>query len=86
VFPKPLHIDEALEHLVTWLAHPNIKIVTETDEHWRILRELLHTTGTTGNLTSDAHLAALALEYGAFLTSCDPDFSRFRNQRWQNPI
>ena len=86
VFPKPLSVDEALEHVDTWLAHPNTKIVAETDEHWRILRDLLQATGAAGNLTSDAHLAALALEYGAVLSSCDADFSRFPNLRWQNPL
>jgi toxin-antitoxin system PIN domain toxin len=86
VFPKPLRIDEALEHVDAWLTHPNTKIVVETDEHWRVLRDFLHVTGSAGNLTSNAHLAALALEYGAVLSSCDADFSRFPNLRWQNPI
>src|SRR5436309_505447 len=86
VFPKPLRLDEALEHVDAWLAHPNTKFVIETDEHWRILRDLLQATGTAGNLTSDAHLATLALEYGAVLSSCDADFSRFPNLRWQNPL
>jgi toxin-antitoxin system PIN domain toxin len=86
VFPKPLHVDEALKHIDAWLAHPNTKIVIETEEHWRILRDLLHATGSAGNLTSDAHLAALAMEYGAVLFSCDADFSRFPNLRWQHPL
>ena len=86
VFPKPLGVEQALEHVDAWLAHPNTKIVIETDEHWRILRDLLHSTGTAANLTSDAHLAALALECGAVLSSCDADFSRFPKLRWQNPL
>ena len=32
------------------------------DGHWPILRNLLRWSGTAGNLTSDAHIAALALE------------------------
>ena len=42
--------------------------------------------GTAGNLTSDAHLAALALEFGAELCSCDADFARFPGLRWTNPL
>jgi predicted nucleic acid-binding protein len=42
--------------------------------------------GTGGNLTSDAHLAALAIENGAELCSCDSDFSRFPGLRWRNPL
>jgi hypothetical protein len=33
--------------------------------------------GTAGNLTTDAHLAALAIEHGATLVSFDRDFNRF---------
>lgn len=39
------------------------------------------------NLTTDAHLAALAIEYGAELCSTDGDFTRFRPAlRFANPI
>jgi predicted nucleic acid-binding protein len=39
-----------------------------------------------GNLVSDAHLAALAVEHGATLHSTDRDFSRFDGLRWENPL
>jgi hypothetical protein len=42
--------------------------------------------GTAGNLTSDAHLAALAIEHGALLCSCDADFSRLPGLRWVDPL
>lgn len=42
--------------------------------------------GAAGNLTTDAHLAALALEHGAELCSLDPDFSRFPGLRWLDPL
>jgi predicted nucleic acid-binding protein len=76
----------ALELVETWLAHPNIRIVAEADNHWEILRTLLTEAGTAGNLSSDAHLAALAISRGAVLVSCDSDFSRFRQLRWENPL
>ena len=55
-------------------------------QYWDILKELLSPLGTAANLTSDAHLAALAIEYGARLFSTDNDFSRFASLRWTNPI
>jgi uncharacterized protein len=61
------------------VAHP-------TDRHARILRELLLPLGTGGNLTTDAHLAALAIEHGAELCSSDADFSRFPGVRWRDPL
>ena len=44
------------------------------------------TTGTAGNLTSDAHLAALAVETGATVYSADTDFKRFASVRHHNPL
>jgi predicted nucleic acid-binding protein len=50
------------------------------------MRELLQPLGVAGNLTSDAHLAALAIEHGAELCSSDTDFGRFVGLRWTNPV
>jgi predicted nucleic acid-binding protein len=61
-----------------WLARPQVVPLAPGDEHWRILRSLLTESGTAGNLTTDAHLAALAIEHGAELCSTDGDFARFR--------
>jgi predicted nucleic acid-binding protein len=47
---------------------------------------LIEPLGTGGNLTSDAHLAALAIEHGAVLCSSDTDFARFRGLKWRNPL
>jgi predicted nucleic acid-binding protein len=47
---------------------------------------ILEQTGTAGNLTTDAHLAALAISHGAVLVSCDADFARFPKLRWPNPL
>jgi predicted nucleic acid-binding protein len=49
-------------------------------------RDLLTSLGTGGNLTSDAHLAALAIEQSAELCSCDADFARFAGLPWRNPL
>ena len=85
VFVQPLTPAEALDRVDVWLAHPTTRIVTETEEQWRILRQLLEEAGTLGNLTTDAHLASLAIAYGATLVSCDGDFARFARLRWENP-
>jgi predicted nucleic acid-binding protein len=69
-----------------WIAHPNVKIVREADEQWRLLKSQLEETGMAGNLTTDAHLASLAIAHGATLVSCDTDFGRFAKLRWENPL
>jgi len=47
---------------------------------------LLRTSGTAANLTSDAHVAALAIELGAPIYSTDNDFRRFRGVQHINPL
>ncbi len=86
VFPRPLDPDTAMSMLDTWLSLDNTLLLTEREEHWGILRSLLLEAGTAGNLTTDAHLAALAISHGAALVSCDSDFARFRGLRWENPV
>ncbi len=85
VFARPLTASQAIDQVEEWLVHPNVRLVRETDGHWRILKELLDQAGTAGNLTTDAHLAALAISHGATLASCDAGFGRFRHLRWENP-
>jgi toxin-antitoxin system PIN domain toxin len=85
VFPKPLTAEQALERIEAWLAHPNTRVVTEQANHWQILSQLLRDAGTLGNLTTDAHLASLAIANGATLASCDSDFLRFPQLRCENP-
>ncbi len=82
----PLAVDEALDVVDGWLVRPNVVVVHPTDRHLAILHELLGPLGTGGNLTTDAHLAALSIEHGAQLCSSDADFSRFPGVRWHDPL
>ncbi len=86
VVEHPLEVDEAIELVESWLGQPCVAVIHPTDRHPAVLRELLHPLGTAGNLTTDAHLAALAIEHGALLCSCDADFSRFPGLRWTDPL
>ncbi len=86
VFEVPLEADEALDYVDGWLDQPCVTVVHPTDRHSAVLRELLGPLGIAGNLTSDAHLAALAIEHGALLCSADADFSRFPGLRWSDPL
>jgi toxin-antitoxin system PIN domain toxin len=85
IFPNPLGARAAIDKIDTWLSAPTVCVVTEKPEHWRLLRTLLADVGVAGNLTTDAHLAALAISHGAVLASCDRDFARFEGLRWENP-
>ncbi|MCA1832297.1 MAG: TA system VapC family ribonuclease toxin [Actinomycetota bacterium] len=86
IFRSPLHADEALDIIAAWLAQPNAVVVHPTERHTSMLRELLGPLGTAGNLTNDAHLAALSIEHGATLCSADADFGRFAGVKWEDPL
>jgi toxin-antitoxin system PIN domain toxin len=86
IFDRPLSPSEAFDLIDAWLAQPVALVVHPGDRHPRILRDLIGSLGTGGNLVSDAHLAALAIEHGAEIASCDADFSRFAGVRWRNPL
>jgi uncharacterized protein len=86
LFERPLEVEEALDLVDEWLAQPCTTVVHPTDRHSAVLRELLGPLGTAGNLANDAHLAALAIEHGALVCSCDSDFSRFPGVRWVDPL
>jgi uncharacterized protein len=86
IFERPWDAGDALDLLDSWLAQPAVTVVHPTDRHAAVLRDLLTPFGAAGNLTSDAHLAALAIEHGATLYSSDNDFSRFPGLRWVDPL
>ena len=86
IMVPPLATSEALGYVEDWLALECVIVPTPTKRHVALLRELLAATGVGGNLVSDAHLAALAIEHGATLCSCDSDFARFPGLEWIDPI
>jgi len=77
LFPSPLTTDEALDRVDAWLAAPLAVVVEPGVDHARLVRRLLAPVETGGNLVSDAHLAALAVEHRCEIVSFDRDFDRF---------
>lgn len=86
VFPRPLDTETAIGKIDGWIARENVRVTREKDEHWSVLRGLMADSGTAGNLTTDTHLAALAISHDATLVSSDADFGRFKGLRWENPL
>ena len=83
---RPLELADAVAYVESWLRQPCVEIVARGEHHWAIFSSLLLATGTAGNLTSDAHIAALALERGARICSADHDFARFPGVTHVNPL
>jgi len=85
VFPLPLGADAAIARVREWLRQPAATVAEPGSRHLEILAALVEESGVAGNLVSDAHLAALAIELDAELVSFDRDFARFAGLRWSVP-
>lgn len=86
VFDRPLAAEQALDYVEGWLSQPYVRPVTPGEKHWLILSRLLRASGSAGNLTSDAHLAAISIEQGGVIHSADHDFRRFDGLEYVNPM
>jgi toxin-antitoxin system PIN domain toxin len=86
IFENPLPVEDALERVEEWLSLPQVEIVHPPATHFESFSTLLKALGSAGNLTTDAHLAALAIDRGLVLHTTDADFSRFSGLKWRNPL
>jgi toxin-antitoxin system PIN domain toxin len=86
VMRLPVSIHDAWRQVVEWLACEPVWIPEPTERHAEVLAGLLAQSNAYGNLTSDAHIATLAIEHGLTLCSADSDFARFPGLRWINPL
>ncbi len=86
VLRNPVSTDDALRRVEAWLAQPNVRTLHPTHQHAELLARFLRRARAAGNLTTDAHLAALAIEHGCTLCSSDTDFARFPGLSWHNPL
>lgn len=86
VFDRPLNVGEALGRVEEWLSRPHVRFALPGPRHLEIAFGLLRELGAVGNLSTDAQLAALAIEHQGELHSNDTDFGRFPRLRWVNPL
>ncbi len=86
VMRTPLAPMAALDRVDTWLACESVTPLEPGPRHLAIVRDLFVATGVAASLTTDTHLAALAIEHRAELHSNDRDFERFPGLRLHNPL
>ena len=83
IMSEPLDPAQALAFVRGWLDHPAVRVLDPGPRHLDIVSRLLLEAGTAGNLTNDAHIAALAIEHQAEVLTFDRDFARFSGLRYQ---
>ncbi|MFW5710813.1 MAG: type II toxin-antitoxin system VapC family toxin [Spirochaetota bacterium] len=86
IFPNPIAAESAVQDVESWTARPHVRLLNPGSGHLPVLKHLLEVLGSSGNLTTDAHIAALALETGAEVHSNDTDFLRFPGIKVVNPL
>jgi toxin-antitoxin system PIN domain toxin len=86
LFDPPLALTEALARVEEWLSRPHVHLIQPGPRHMEIAFALLRQVGVGANLTTDAQIAALAIEHQAEVHSNDADFGRFPRLRWVNPL
>ncbi|MBV9287317.1 MAG: hypothetical protein JO288_05750 [Hyphomicrobiales bacterium] len=85
IIARPLPVPDVMKRAHSWLSLPHFHIAQPSEGHFARLRAELERLGAAGTLTTDAHLAVLAMERGYVLYSTRADFSPFASLRWVNP-
>lgn len=86
VLDRPMSAADAVERLAEWFDVPHVRAISPGSQHIEIFRRLVEAVGTGGNLVTDVHIAAMAIEHQAELHSNDSDFARMPGLRWRQPL
>ena len=79
-------VEEVTRVVDEWLSQATVQVLVPGDDHWSIFRRMMLEGQASGDLVSDAQIAALTVEYGGVLHTTDRDFARFPGLRWKNPL
>jgi toxin-antitoxin system PIN domain toxin len=83
---NPMSVIQARRAVDSWFDLDHVRLLSPGKRTLDLFFHLLEQVNTGGNLTTDAMIAALAIEHGGDVRSTDSDFSRFPGLRWQNPL
>jgi len=86
VVTNPLSSRQAWGYVEEWLSCDPVWVPPATERTAAVFGRLVSELDITGNLVTDAALAALAIEHGLVVCSADTDFGRFHGVRWENPV
>jgi toxin-antitoxin system PIN domain toxin len=87
IYDPPTPIDYAADQIDAWLESPTLVLLSESMDHWSILRSLVSSAQISGPMVHDARIAAICMRSGVTeLLSADRDFGRFPGFKTRNPL
>jgi hypothetical protein len=86
VMERPLTAAQAWTAVDSWFAVPVVWMPSASERTARILKRLMLDNHLGSSMTTDAQLAALAIENGVAVVSADTDFARIPGLAWINPL
>ena len=85
-YERPLSMPEALAVMESYLSRSNVYAVSPAAQHWTFFKKTCEQGQVASRFVTDAHLAALALEFGASVCTADRDFTRFPGLKIIDPL
>ena len=79
IFDPPASLGEAFDFVTVVCDQPAHVLLGPGPKHLELLRRTCEESDATGDLVSDAVIAAIALEHGCTVASLDRDFARFQS-------
>jgi toxin-antitoxin system PIN domain toxin len=86
LYPTPRAASDVVAVIEDWLDRPAAWIPAPGPRHIAHLGRQLRESRASGNVVSDAHLAALATEHALTVVTADRDFGRFESVKSLNPL
>lgn len=84
-FDPPSSLQDAIGYCDDLLSLPNAVMLSPSPGHWPIFSHLCQSCVATGNLVTDAWIAALAIANNCELVSLDRDFAKFKSLNFSEP-
>ena len=76
-----------MDNIESLLALPQVRVLSEGEDFWKLFREVSTGLALRGNTVSDAHVASIMRQHGVkTLYTNDTDFRRFEFLEIRNPF
>ncbi len=87
IYAPPTPLELAVEQVEAWMESPGLVLLSESEDYWQELRDVLRSGRVSGPQVHDARVAALCGQHGVReLWTADRDFGRFRELTVRNPL